>query len=320
MARIIFLLLIFVSFNNVSAQEIKVNGIINFTGKIGKYPVELQLNIPQDRDSIFGEYSYLNHKDQDAIMLIGKLSDDWIMLEERTYNTKLKKYEVTGHLKLQPPVHQFSLGRWSKSAKDLNANEKSILIDLLLKENLKEVNPYNFDYSITKKKANYENISEVASSYYSITSLTIDYGQNKVQKIIGFKEDDLVDKVPEIILEDMNFDGYLDLKLMINYPDKSKGDYSYIYYIYDLRQAKFIRNFILDNIGVAFFDASSQTVFKYDADGSGNEGSNTYKWQKDKLYLIKEERVYEGDFFVHYKEYKIVNGKSVEVKSYKKKE
>ena len=107
---------------------------------------------------------------------------------------------------------------------------------------------------------------------------------------------------------------------MINYPDMSKGDYSYIYYIYDLKQAKFIRNFVLDDIGVAFFDAPSQTVFKYDADGSGNEGTNTYKWQKDKLYLMKEERVYEGDDFVHFKEYKVVDGKSVEVKSYKKKE
>ena len=319
MKKILFTYLILLCAQLSIAQDPKVTSIINFTGTIGNYPVEMQFRLVQKKDSIDGEYYYVKSGRENKIFISGTFKNGNLLLEETAYDSKTKKYLPSGYFKITAIKNTTISGTWGKN-KGEATKPNALKVKLVCRENLDVFDPFKFKYSITKKQANYENMSEVAASYYSITSFTIDSNNNNPQKINGFKELDLLDETGEIELEDVNFDGYLDVKLMINYPDMSKGDYSYIYYIYDLKQAKFIRNFVLDDIGVAFFDAPSQTVFKYDADGSGNEGTNTYKWQKDNLYLMKEERVYEGDNFVHYKEYKIVNGKSVLTKNYKKKE
>ncbi|MEO5911619.1 MAG: hypothetical protein ABIP95_12070 [Pelobium sp.] len=319
MQRLLFTCLICLFAKFTFAQEPKVTSIINFTGTIGTYPVEMQFRLVQKKDAIDGEYYYVKSGRDSKIFLSGTFKNGNLLLEESAYDSKKKEYVASGFFMITTTKKMELSGTWGKNRSEaMKAN--ALKVNLVGKENLTIFDPLKFKYSITKQKANYENMSEVASSYYSITSLTIDNNLNNPQKIIGFNELDLVDEKVEIELEDMNFDGYLDVKLMINYPDRSKGDYSYLYYIYDLKQAKFIRNKVLDNIGVAFFDAPAQTVFKYDADGSGNEGTSTYKWQNGNLYLIKEERVYEDDIYVHYKEYKVMNGKSVQVKSYKKKE
>lgn len=319
MQRLLFTCLIFLFAKFTHAQEPKVTSIINFKGTIGTYSVEMQFRLVQKTDAIDGEYYYAKSGRDSKIYLNGTFKNDNLLLEERSYNSKKKKFLSSGYFKITAVNNTTISGTWGKSK--IEANKPNALkVKLVCRENLNTLNPFKFKYSITKKKANYEDMSKVASSYYNITSFTIDNNRNNPQKITGFKELDLVDEKGEVELEDMNFDGYLDLKLMINYPDMSKGDYSYIYYIYDLKQARFVRDFVLDDIGVAFFDAQNRTVSKYDADGNGNEGTKTHKWQNGKLYLTKQQRVYEDDVFVRYKEYKIINGKSVEVKSYKKKE
>lgn len=319
MQKLLFTCLLFLFAKFAVAQEPKVTSIINFTGAIGTYPIEMQFRLVQKKDSIDGEYYYVKSGRDNKIFVSGTFKNGNLLLEESAYDSKTEKYLSSGYFIITAIKNTTISGTWGKNKSEAT-KPNALKVKLVCRENLDVFDPFKFKYSITKKQANYENMSKVAASYYSITSFTINSNNNNPQKITGFKELDLVDEAGEVELEDVNFDGYLDVKLMINYPDMSKGDYSYIYYIYDLKQAKFIRNFVLDDIGVAFFDAPSQTVFKYDADGSGNEGTKTYKWQNDKLYLMKEERVYEGDNFVHFKEYKVVDGKSVEVKSYKKKE
>ncbi len=319
MQKILFTFLMLLCAKFTVAQEPKVTSIINFTGTIGTYPVEMQFRLVQKSDSIDGEYYYLKSGSESKIFLNGTFKNGNLLLEERAYDNKKKEYLSSGYFNITTIKNTTISGTWGKNR--IEASKPNALkVNLVCRENLNVFNPFKFKYSITKKKANYENITEVAASYYSITSLTIDNNRNNPQKITGFNALDLVDEKGEVELEDMNFDGYLDLKLMINYPDMSKGDYSYIYYLHDLKQAKFIRNFVLDDIGVAFVNPTTKAVFKYDADGRGNEGTKTYEWQNGELYLIQEERVYEDDVYIHYKEYKVVNGKSVEVKSYKKKE
>lgn len=319
MKKILFSCLLLLSAKFAVAQEPKVTANINFTGTIGTYPIEMQFNLVHKSDSISGEYYYSKSGSTNKIFVDGTFKKENLILEERSYDNKKKQYVPSGYFIINAAKNRTVSGTWGKN-KNEAMKADALKVNLVCKENLNVFDPLKFKYTVTKKKASYADISQAASSYYALQSFTIENNKGKVQTLTGFKEDDLVDKVPEITLEDMNFDGYLDLKIMINYPDMRKGDYSYLYYIYDKKQEKFIRNSVLDGIGVAYFDPTINAVFTYDADGSGNEGTKTYKWQNGKLYLIKEERVYEDDVFVHYKEYKIVNGKSVEVKSYKKKE
>ena len=319
MQKILFTCLMLLCAKFAVAQGPKVTSTINFTGTIGKYPVEMKFNLIQKSDSIFGEYYYVKSGKDSKIFLNGTFRNGKIIAEERAYDSKKQEYLSSGYFNIEVGDSKTISGTWGKSRSEA-IKPNALKVKLLGRESLNVFDPLKFKYTISKKRAKYDNISEVAASYYSITALDIDDKINNHQTLIGFNDLDLVDDKGELELEDMNFDGYLDLKILINYPDMTKGDYSYIYYIYDKTQRKFIRNKVLDDIGIAFFDATNQSVVKYDADGRGNEGTITYKWQDEKLHLTKEVRVYEDDIFVHHKEYKVVNGKSVLVKNYKKKE
>ncbi|MNR07810.1 hypothetical protein D3C85_1239400 [compost metagenome] len=92
-----------------------------------------------------------------------------------------------------------------------------------------------------------------------------------------------------------------------------------MYFIHDLKSKGFRKSDQLNKLGVVWFNPIKKEVEKLDADGNGNEGTAYYKWFNGKLLITKEIRVYENDEYTHYDEYKIENGKSVKIKSYKKK-
>ena len=263
MNKILFICLLLLTAKSTLAQELKLMSNINFTGTIGTYLIEMQFNLVHKSDSISGEYYYSKSGSANKILVDGTFKKANLILEERYYDTKKKQYVSSGYFIINAAKKMTVSGTWGKNKSEAMKAD-ALKVNLVCKEHLDIFDPLKFKYTVTKKKASYADISQAASSYYALQSFTIENNKGKVQTITGFKEDDLVDKFPEITLEDMNFDGYLDLKIMINYPDMSKGDYSYLYYIYDFKQAKFIRNFVLDDIGVAFFDAPTKTVFKYE--------------------------------------------------------
>jgi hypothetical protein len=139
-----------------------------------------------------------------------------------------------------------------------------------------------------------------------------------IQSLKGFDEY-IYERTAELELEDLNFDGLLDLKIQTYLPEQTKGDIAYLYYLYHQIQKKYIRNAELEELEVLSFDAKNKLIEKNYADGSGNESTHTYKWMDGKFYLVKKEINYENDDATYYEEYKIINKKSVKVKSYKSK-
>nr|WP_316764173.1 hypothetical protein [Pedobacter aquatilis] len=307
------MLLITFSFFEIKAQEAKIISIINFTGSIDKYPIEMRLEINQKSDSVAGEYYYKKNGNTQKIMLEGMLKDGELNLQENTFNIAKRKYETTGNFKLNY-IDQISLnGTWQKSAK----NTLYLTVKLAAKENLKAFNPSNYVFQYARNRAKLDYIPADAQYYFDLVSLKVFI--NKSMRWIFTDFEDVYTKEAEIILEDLNFDGYLDFKVPIYYPGLAKGDYSYRYFIYYPEKRGFIQNTQLNEMGVVFFDAVRKEAQTIDADGSGNEGTKYFRWQNEKLFLIKEERVYENDIYTHITSYKIENGKSVLVKTEKKK-
>lgn len=319
MQKLLFICLMFLLAKFTLAQDPKVTSIINFTGTVGTYPIEMQFRLVQQTDSIDGEYYYVKSGRDNKIFLKGTFKNGNLLLQESAYDSKSKKFLSSGYFKIATIKNTTVFGTWGKNKVEAD-NPNALKVQLVCRENLNVFNPFKFKFNMIKQKANYENMPHFASSYYSLKSLKIVDNSNNSWTLTDFKEDDLVALKGELELEDMNFDGYLDLKIWTDNPGVAKGDYNYLYYIYDKKQARFLKNKVLDDIGVLFFDASKKTVFKYDADGRGNEGTTTYKWFNGILFMIKEERVYEDDSYIHFKEYKVINGKSVVTKEYKTKE
>lgn len=313
MKKMLVMLLITFSFFEIKAQEAKIISIINFTGSIDKYPIEMRLEINQKSDSVAGEYYYKKNGNTQKIMLEGMLKDGELNLQENTFNIAKRKYETTGNFKLNY-IDQISLnGTWQKSAK----NTLYLTVKLAAKENLKAFNPSNYVFQYARNRAKLDYIPADAQYYFDLVSLKVFI--NKSMRWMFTDFEDVYTKEAEIILEDLNFDGYLDFKVPIYYPGLAKGDYSYRYFIYYPEKRGFIQNTQLNEMGVVFFDAVRKEAQTIDADGSGNEGTKYFRWQNEKLFLIKEERVYENDIYTHITSYKIENGKSVLVKTEKKK-
>ena len=313
MKKMLVMLLITFSFFEIKAQEAKIISIINFTGSIDKYPIEMRLEINQKSDSVAGEYYYKKNGNTQKIMLEGMLKDGELNLQENTFNIAKRKYETTGNFKLNY-IDQISLnGTWQKSAK----NTLYLTVKLAAKENLKAFNPSNYVFQYARNRAKLDYIPADAQYYFDLVSLKVFI--NKSMRWMFTDFEDVYTKEAEIILEDLNFDGYLDFKVPIYYPGLAKGDYSYRYFIYYPEKRGFIQNTQLNEMGVVFFDAVRKEAQTIDADGSGNEGTKYFRWQNEKMFLIKEERDYENDIYTHITSYKIENGKSVLVKTEKKK-
>ncbi|RZL15603.1 MAG: hypothetical protein EOO96_29970 [Pedobacter sp.] len=273
----------------------------------------MRLEINQKSDSVAGEYYYKKNGNTQKIMLEGMLKDGELNLQENTFNIAKRKYETTGNFKLNY-IDQISLnGTWQKSAK----NTLYLTVKLAAKENLKAFNPSNYVFQYARNRAKLDYIPADAQYYFDLVSLKVFI--NKSMRWMFTDFEDVYTKEAEIILEDLNFDGYLDFKVPIYYPGLAKGDYSYRYFIYYPEKRGFIQNTQLNEMGVVFFDAVRKEAQTIDADGSGNEGTKYFRWQNEKLFLIKEERVYENDIYTHITSYKIENGKSELVKTEKKK-
>lgn len=317
--KIIYLFFLTLMCTQIScAQEPKVTSFINLSGTIGQYPIEMQLNLVNESDTISGSYYYLKSGSENQIFVTGTFKNGDLILNERSLNQKTRDYESTGFFKLSSVKNTTVTGTWEKHKKEVNS-KAALQVKLTSREALNIFDPYKFKYTIEKKKADYENITAVAARYFNIISLKIKSDNRLHSEISGFDEYDLVNEKPEVELQDLNFDGYQDLKIPIYYPDMSKGDYSYHYYLYDPRSKNFQRHEQLDDLGVLFFDARVKKILHYDADGRGNESTDTYQWQNGKLYLVKKIQTYEDDDSANYTEYQIINGKSVQTKSYKRK-
>ncbi|MFC1223147.1 XAC2610-related protein [Pedobacter sp. BG31] len=312
MTKTILIVILAMIFGQANAQKAKLTANLNFTGNIGKYPIEMKLSLNNYNDSIFGEYYYIKNGYGSKLYLEGTLKDDKMFLKESAYNAKSKKNETTGYFKMAYILQKALAGSWGEKPN----REKTLDIKFQCRENLQAFNPLSFDFIMLKTKPDEDSMTENSVGYSTLLSLKINANKNSGWILHDFDKYDLVkDKVE---LEDVNFDGYLDIKLPVFYPDRIKGDYGYVYFVYDVTRKSFIKNKTLDDLGVVFFDSFKKQIYKYDADGNGNEGKMYYRWQNGKLLLQKAERVYENDIYTHYEEYKIENGRSVKVRDYKK--
>ncbi|RZL36018.1 MAG: hypothetical protein EOP00_29850 [Pedobacter sp.] len=315
MKRILIGIFLISCFKLSFSQKANKITVLNFSGVIANYPVEMRLEFSERNDSIQGAYYYKRSGFDKKIYLQGTIVNGYVTLTENAYNQNKKKFEDTGYFNLSYQNGSLS-GSWQKTP---DATKEKILFTILVRrEDLSALNLSEYQFIFTRKPYNYKYTEDYTKTYHQLLSL--DIKKNNVTKWLlkGFNEESLMTD-NDIILEDINFDGLVDIKIPINFPGRTKSDFGFLYFIYNRSSNNFIQNQQLNDLEFVESNTAKKEILKYDADGNGNEGTKFYKWQNRKLYLVREERVYENDVYTHYTEYGFLNGKNVVTKTYKKK-
>lgn len=308
-------ILVFFIFSQIAfAQKTSVKTFLHFSGKIDKYPIEMTIEFSQGKDSVSGEYYYSKKGKGISISLKGILKNNEIRLTETTY-VPSKEGNIpkkTGSFSLKLTSNYELSGIWQNDKKD-----KQFDVSLSCIENLTAFNPKNYSYKLNSYKGKAENTTNEPADYYLIDRLDIYNSKEKIQTLSGFKNV-LYGNNGEVELEDINFDGLLDIKIPIYFPERTKYDGSFLYFVYDKGKNQFIRNSKLEKLEYLSFDQKNKQFVRSEADGSGNESDRYYKWLNNDFYLIREVKSFEDSNKTFYTEYQIRNNKSVKVKEYQK--
>jgi hypothetical protein len=309
-------ILILFAFSQIAfAQKTIVKTSLHFSGKIDKYPIEMTIEFIQGQDSVSGSYYYLKNSKDMPIFTKGIYKAGEIKLDETSY-TATKKGNVpqkTGSFLLQLDSEYKLSGIWQNVKKD-----KRFDATLSCLEDLSSFNPKNYSYKLNQYKGKAENTNGELADNFLISKLDIyNSKKEKVQTISGFNKA-IYEKDGTVELEDLNFDGLLDIKIPIYFPDRIKFDSGYLYFVYDKTKKQFIRNTKLEALEYLNFDQKNKEFVKFEADGSGNESDYYYKWSNNNFYLIKKVQSFEDNDKTTYTEYEIKNNKSVKVREYQK--
>jgi hypothetical protein len=307
MQRIIILLI----FNQITfAQKTIVETSLHFSGKIDKYPIEMTINFIQESDSVFGHYYYVKNGIENPIYLKGSFKKNKLQLSESDY-TAGNGFAVSGHFNLQLNRDNKLLGKWQGTTQ---AKIRDAQLSPL--ENLSAFNPMIYRYELNMSKRKSETTTDHVPDDIFINGLNIYNSKNeKIQTLAGFNgRVALEHENGKIILEDMNFDGLLDIRIpiVIDY------EYKYFYFIYDKGKNKYIRNLKLEKLDISSFDIKNKECRSLDADGSSYEHSSYYKWLNNNIYLVRKSEDLEKNGYILITKYQIKNNKSVKVKQYKK--
>jgi hypothetical protein len=111
----------------------------------------------------------------------------------------------------------------------------------------------------------------------------------RIQKIIPeqYLFESYLDSSTVVGIEDMNFDGNPDIRLL-NWVSANLQT-TYWYWLYDETTQQFQRDTTLDEIRNPTFDPAKKTIHTCWSDGYQSSGHAIYKWQGNKLQLIVEE-------------------------------
>jgi glutaredoxin-related protein len=89
--------------------------------------------------------------------------------------------------------------------------------------------------------------------------------------------------------EDMNFDGYLDMRLFLS---GGSSNYLYDYWLYNPKSNKFIYNRVLSDLTNLYADTVKRELHSYSRSGWAEHDERTYKYYNNKPKLIERTYTY----------------------------
>ncbi len=126
---------------------------------------------------------------------------------------------------------------------------------------------------------------------YSISKIEIKQG-NDIQVIDNYAGQKLATDTLDLpatgfVIEDVNFDGYKDIRLMEFLP--AGPDVPFIYWLYDTDQKNFVYSSVFSDIVSPVIDAEKQQISMPWREGAMGIGENTYTIENGQPLLIRQE-------------------------------
>lgn len=105
------------------------------------------------------------------------------------------------------------------------------------------------------------------------------------QTLEGFESD--VQQNEDVIVEDLNFDGYPDIRLLQYLP--ATPNIPYYYWLYDTALGKYVRNVEMEKITSPALDMTNQSILSQWSKSRTLVGTDYYQFKGHQLKLIKQE-------------------------------
>lgn len=269
-----------------SPSNVTLNFYNTYTGKINdKY--EIVMKVEKSESYFTGTYKYKG-KDQTIYLKSKSNTGNSYVLEEYVYGDNGTL--VTGSFEGTFNDNIFS-GTWFSADRS-----KSFPFSV-------KTNSSTFNFT--------SNISLIPEEYSSLTTFSIlDANNNEVQKI------EVEQSFPDssITVEDMNFDGHSDIRI-VNLV-AANGNTNYSCWLYNPNSQKFENNKTLNMLIDPIFHQNTKQVETTWKEGYGTYGHETYQYQNNKYLLIESGYTNmneEGEQKTTTTKYKIVDGKSVKI-------
>lgn len=267
------------------SSNVTLNFHNTYTGKINdKY--EIVMKVEKSESYLTGTYKYKG-KDQTIYLRLKSKKGNSYVLEEYIYNEN--GTSITGFFEGTFNDNIFS-GKWFST-------DRSKSFPFSVKTNS---STFNFASNV--------NLDENGST---LTFTILDANNSEIQKI-EVEQTTFPDS--SITVEDMNFDGYSDIRI-VNLVAVN-GNTNYSCWLYNPDSQRFENNEILTQLADPIFHQNTKQVNTTWKEGYGTYGHETYQYQNNKYLLIESGYTNmneEGEESTTTTKYKIVDGKSVKI-------
>ncbi|MTG98269.1 hypothetical protein GJV76_09015 [Myroides sp. BIT-d1] len=292
-----------VSFSMLGQKAVE-RRVITYEGKIGSYPIRLYMEY-MESNSIYGHYTYKKYPNNEPIGISGTYHKGDLRMGEEVYSFESKKMINTG-LFTAKDFQNFDVvsGIWTNML-----TSKQLDFELIAVEKQPSV---QYFYTLNTRESD---DSDIQKHYYEFDAIKL-YDSNRkfLQEVelpfsYCYKQEEL-----NTILEDYNFDGYLDLVVYHRFPFQARRDYGLYLLIYNPVSKKFdYQPQYREEFGhYVRADHLKEVLVVETADGRGNESKYEYKVIDDNFYLV---RYWSQTEFGDSEEisYEVRDGKSVEI-------
>ncbi len=148
-------------------------------------------------------------------------------------------------------------------------------------------NDQHFQYVVDFDTVNYLDAS-CCALWVNQVNIIAHNNPSKVQviPIEGFRIESFIDSNMVVIIEDVNFDGYNDIRVL-NWLSVSWYT-EYNYWLYHKGTKQFVQDTLLNRMMNPYFDQQYKTIHTYWRYGLNEFGHALYQWNGDTIVLMRE--------------------------------
>lgn len=134
------------------------------------------------------------------------------------------------------------------------------------------------DLPLYRFELDMQRVQGAVADEYSVSVIRIYNTQSNslIQQIIPGENWQISDDSLGFILEDMNFDGYVDMRLMQFLP--AGPNIPYYYWLWDVKAGRFVQNKALEQITSPWFDPATKQIYSTQRGSATSYRSETYEY------------------------------------------